>query len=179
MLNITRFSINDPGLAPWVKFIWRLETGSEVTVNHKLLPSSGVDIILNLSDKIVYRIGSDTFMPDDFHFNGIRDRYGFILQQGKLNVYGISFRPYGLYPVLRRPLSDYTNRIVDLGEVSQPLRERLSCALKQGASAEETAASIENALASAFEIKEADRKRCKGWNVFWPQAISFSFPPTL
>lgn len=48
MLSITRYAIRNPALQLWVKFIWYLETEEPVTVNHKLLPSDCIDIILNL-----------------------------------------------------------------------------------------------------------------------------------
>jgi AraC-like DNA-binding protein len=157
MINITRYSIKNPALLPWVKFIWHLESVAEVSINHKLLPSDSIDIILNMSDQVEYKIGNQIFTPDDFHFNGIRDQYGYVLQQGPLNVFGISFFPYGLFPVLRQPLSDYTNQIVSLRSVSEVLQERFELALLPEASVNETVRSLEKALALIYMPNHTDQ----------------------
>jgi AraC-like DNA-binding protein len=157
MFPITRYSTKNADLKPWVKFYWHLETESEVTVNHKLLPTDSIDIILNRSDTIEYLIGKEKFIPDCFHFNGIRDRCGHILQQGRLNVFGISFEPFGLYPVLQQPLSDCTNRVVDLKSVSEELQQRFELVFQEEAPAEDTIRMLESELAGFFNITETDR----------------------
>ena len=50
MLSVTRYSIKNVRLKPWVKFIWYFETKSNILLNNKLLPTDSIDIILNLSD---------------------------------------------------------------------------------------------------------------------------------
>lgn len=158
MFHITRYSIKNPDLHSWVKFIWHFETETEVTVNHKLLPSDSIDIILNRSDLIRYQIGQDKFAPDNFHFNGIRDQYGLVLQKGKLKVFGISFHAFGLYPVLRKPLSGCTNQVVDLKSVSENLNQEFELVLQEYTNVEEIVRMLEKALARSFLIEEPDMK---------------------
>lgn len=50
MLQIVRYTIKSERLKPWVKFVWYLETASDVSLNHKLLPTDSIDVIINLSD---------------------------------------------------------------------------------------------------------------------------------
>jgi len=57
VLNITRYSIQNIELRPWVKFIWHLKTQSVATVNNKLLPTDSIDVIINLSDPMEYKFG--------------------------------------------------------------------------------------------------------------------------
>lgn len=156
MLNITRYSIKNSDLLPWVKFIWHLESEAEVSINHKLLPSDSIDIVLNMSEQTEYKIGNQKFTPDDFHFNGIRDQYGYVLQQGPLNVFGISFFPFGLFPVLRRPLSDYTNQIVSLRSVSEVLYKQFELALYREGTVQETVLFLEKALDLIYRPNHKD-----------------------
>ncbi len=157
MLNITRYGMTNPLLQPWVKFIWHLKTESPVSVNHKLLPSDSIDIILNLSDQIEYLIGNQRYHTEQFHVNGMRDRHGYILQKGQLNVFGISFYPFGLYPVFRHPLTDCTNQIISLEAISETLYRQFATALRNEAPAEETVRVLEDILAAAFDPDYADR----------------------
>jgi len=63
MLQIVRYAIKSERLKPWVKFIWYLETVSNVSLNHKLLPTDSIDVIINLSDKIDYQIEKKGIVP--------------------------------------------------------------------------------------------------------------------
>jgi len=156
VLEITRYSIKNPQLEPWVKFIWYLETKSEVSISHKLLPTDSIDIILNMSDRIEYQIGDNRLVASAFHFNGMRNKYGFIFQQGKLKVFGISFYPFGLYPFLHLPLHHYNNQIVDLQIASKSLSEKLESVLDSNFTISEMVCAIERVLSSTIMMNEQD-----------------------
>lgn len=119
MLSVTRYSIKNVRLKPWVKFIWYFETKSNILLNNKLLPTDSIDIILNLSDVMEYKIENQDYIASNIHFNGIRDKHGFIIQHGNIRVIGISFYPFGLYPFLKIPISEFNRQIVDLEAVSK------------------------------------------------------------
>lgn len=95
MLSATRYSIKNVRLKPWVKFIWYFETKSNILLNNKLLPTDSIDIILNLSDVMEYKIENQDYTANN-------------------SVMGISFHPFGLYPFLKIPISEFNRQIVDL-----------------------------------------------------------------
>jgi hypothetical protein len=98
-----------------IKYYWVLQSQSPVEINHKLLPVSNIDFILNLSSPIRYLKDEKTeLVPKGFHFNGIRDRHYLIRQEGKLRVLGISFFPTGLFPVLKVPVSEFKGKTIEL-----------------------------------------------------------------
>ncbi len=45
MLSVTRYSIKNVRLKPWVKFIWYFETKSNILLNNKLLPTDSIDTV--------------------------------------------------------------------------------------------------------------------------------------
>ncbi|WML33734.1 helix-turn-helix domain-containing protein [Clostridium sp. OS1-26] len=151
MLPITRYAIKSLQLRKWIKFIWYLETEADVTVKHKLLTTDSIDIILNLSDKIEYQIGSDIYKTSDFHFNALRDRYGYINQKGKLKVFGISFYPFGLYPFLQIPISEFNNQVIDLKVTAKELTKKLEASINTLSPVYDTVLSLEKSLESMLD----------------------------
>ena len=156
MLNITRFSIQSPELKPWVKFIWHLKMDCETTVNHKLLPTDSIDIVMNRAAQITYLFGSAKIEAPDFHFNGMRNRYGFIRQTGRPDVFGISFYPFGLYPFIQTPLSIFRDQIADLKSASEFLYRQFDSVIDPLREDSETAALLEKVLLAALNISKTD-----------------------
>ena len=158
MLDIVRFSIQTPELKPWAKFLWYLETNSDVTINNKLLPTDSIDLVLNMSGPITYQVGNQKINAPDLHFNGLHNRYGFIQQRGKLKVFGISFYPFGLYPFIQVPLYQFKNQLADLKTASESLYQKLLLALNQERKVDEVIDSIETILHSSLNLSEIDEE---------------------
>jgi len=135
MLSMTRYSIKNECLVPLVKFIWHFET-ENANIHNKLLPTDCIDIVLNLSDNIIYEAGSHVITAPSFHVNGLRNKYSYIHQTGTIHVLGISFYSFGLFPFIRKSLEGIQNRITDLYDLSTPLAKKLklavSCNTAQG-----------------------------------------------
>lgn len=167
MLNITRISIQSPELKPWVKFIWHLKTELETTVNNKLLPADSIDIVFNRAEPITYVFGSKRIEAPDFHFSGMRNRYGFIHQKGKLDVFGISFYPFGLYPFIKTPLSLFRNQIADLKSASEFLYQQFDSVIIPLREDNEAAICMEKVLLSALNISNADENILSLLQVFY------------
>ncbi len=127
-MDITRYTVQDRRLSPFVKFFWELHTSDE-TISHKLLPTDNVDIILNLGDEIVYTVGSEVITAPKVHINGPRSGHSFIHQSGNIHVIGISCYSYGLYPFIRHSMADIKDRVVDLYSISSILAQELDLAL--------------------------------------------------
>ena len=150
VFEILRYSIKTECLAPWVKFIWRFEA-ENTTVRHKLLPTDSIDIIMNLSNDMVYETDSEKIPAPHFHINGLRDTYSYIHQSGDIRVLGISFFCFGLYPFVRKPLSNIQSRIVDLDNISASLNQKLKSAAS-GNITPNTILSIEDTLCTELRL---------------------------
>jgi len=153
MLNITRYSIKDEHLKPWVKFIWHLEV-EDANIRYKLLPTDCIDIILNLSGNIAYEVDSLCTLAAPFHINGLRGKHSYICHTGKIRVFGISFHPFGFYPFVNKSLASINDKVVDLLEVSTPLAQSLKLAISDEATTESIVNSIEKALCTNLEVTD-------------------------
>ncbi|HAU5046715.1 TPA: AraC family transcriptional regulator, partial [Clostridioides difficile] len=166
MLSVTRYSIKNIRLKPWVKFIWFLETKSNILLNNKLLPTDSIDIILNLSDVMEYKFENQDYTASNMHFNGIRDKHGFIVQHGNIRVIGISFYPFGLYPFLKIPISEFNRQIVDLEAVSKLFAKKLEESLNPTKAIEKVVLCLEEVLLSILEEDLISNKSVELLNSF-------------
>lgn len=151
MLSMTRYAIKTESLSPWIKFIWHFNT-EDVDIHYKLLPTDSIDIILNLSDGIVYEVNSHCIPATPFHINGLRSKYNYIHQTGSINIFGISFHSFGLYPFVHKSLIQISDKIVDLFELSSTLAKKLDFAVSNGTCAESIVENIENVLCKTLQV---------------------------
>ncbi len=144
LLQVKKYPVKNPILRQLIKYFWVLTSNNEVNISHKLLPVNNIDIIINFSSQIKYTLGNKTqTIPKGLHFNGISKQYYTINQMGKLNVLGISFFSEGLYPFLKIPLSEFTNRTIELDLLISRFTSRI-----------EEKISISNAYSEKFDIME-------------------------
>lgn len=159
MLSVTRYRIKDKRLKPWINFIWYLETKSDVLLHHKILPTNNIDIVLNLSEDINYQVNNENFKAGKFHINFMRNNYGYIYQNGKIKVWGISFYPFGLYPFIKIPLTDFKNcNIINLDDFSKAFTNKLEKELLLKTNKIDTVENIEQVLVSLLSDESEDAK---------------------
>jgi len=87
-----------------------------------------------------------------FHFNGIRDKYYMINQTGKLRVYGVSFFPAGLYPILKIPISEFSDKTIELDLIIKNFTNSIVSKIKLDDSISDTVAIIEEELANIVDV---------------------------
>ncbi|HEV2676057.1 MAG TPA: helix-turn-helix domain-containing protein [Aliidongia sp.] len=106
-------------------------------VRRRELPSGVIPLILNL--------GMPYLMPDPRHPDRAPDRFGsfmaglherFVLVQATGSSLGVqvNFTPLGAHAILRRPMADLTDRVVDLGDLLGPAGLRLELRLREARS---------------------------------------------
>lgn len=114
-LQIAKHPVKHPLLKAFIKYFWVMQSEQEVSIRHKLLPVGNIDMVLNCSAPMTYRPAQrQEIRTQGFHLTGIRRRYALIEQIGTLDLIGIAFFPMGLYPFLKIPVAELTNRTVDL-----------------------------------------------------------------
>lgn len=157
MFKIERYPISSPNLKKWVKFIWHFEA-DDIDVGHKLLPMDSIDIIINLADDMVYETRADRIRAPKCHVNGLRGQHCFMHQKGKVDVWGISFYAFGLYPFIHQSLKSIQNEIIDLNSLSHSLAIKLELALAHKATSCKIK-SMNAALDSELKIRDTCMKR--------------------
>lgn len=113
MLLVNRYTPEAKQLKPFVKYIWCLKS-DQTTINHVLLPTDDIDLIINLGGGIKYHYGEVEISAPPIHINGLRSKASVIHQSCKIAAYGISFHSYGLYPFFHMPMKLLRDRIVDV-----------------------------------------------------------------
>ncbi|MDO5089043.1 MAG: AraC family transcriptional regulator [Leptotrichiaceae bacterium] len=145
MTSLIRYSIKNKLIEPWIKFIWHFEAENE-NIHHKLLPTDCIDIIINFSDKIIYEIENEYIIAPFIHVNGLRKKCSYIYQKGDMNIWGISFQPFGFYPFINKSLRDIQDKIINLSDLSMELTEKLINAVLKGENDEHIVKNIETVL---------------------------------
>lgn len=152
MFRIERYPIERENLSKWVKFIWHFEADYS-EVHHKLLPMNSIDIVINLAEDMIYETQNRKITAPKVHVNGLRSQHSFLYQRGKIDVWGISFYAFGLYPFINKSLENIQNEIIDLNLLSKSLADKLNMAVRE----KTTQCKIENILESLdSELKISD-----------------------
>lgn len=152
-LQTTRYPVNHPILKKLIKYYWLIQSQSPIEVNHKLLPVSNIDFILNLSSPIRYLKDEKTeIVPTGFHFNGIRDRYFLVKQTGRLRIFGISFFSMGLFPILKMPISEFKDKTIELDLAISNFTETIINKINNIQSISEIINIIENQLMQNVDV---------------------------
>lgn len=159
-LLTTRYPVNHPLLKNLIKYYWVIKSQSPMNVNHKLLPVSNIDFILNFSSPIKYIDveGKNEIVPKGFHFNGLREKYHLINQTGMLNIFGVSFFQGGLYPFLKTPLSEFTNRSIEIDWLIKGFTSSIEQKLSITNSTSEMIGIIEKELVQFIDIELIAKK---------------------
>lgn len=131
LFKIERYQLSDNNLKKWVKFIWHFKADYG-DVHNKLLPMDSVDIVINLGDDMIYETKMEQITAPKIHVNGLRDQHSFLHHKGEIDVWGISFFAYGLYPFSNKSLRCIKNQIIDLNVLSSALADKLRSAVEYG-----------------------------------------------
>ena len=153
MLSMTRNIIKTKSLIPWVKFIWYFEA-ENADIHYKLLPTDGIDIILNFSGNMVYEVNSRCISSTPFHINGLRSEHSYIHQTGDICVFGISCYPFGLYPFVNKSLSVIHDEVVDLYDISTSLSKKLELVTANKTTTDDVIANIERILCEELQVTD-------------------------
>lgn len=172
IFEITRYSVQNKCLTPWVKFIWQLNTRN-ADYHYKLLPTDCIDVILNLESEMVYETESGQFIAPPFHINGLRSKSSFIHQKSNVCAFGISFYPYGLFPFVHTSITGLQDKIISLGELSTDLEQKLRCAAFDN-KPDEIVKAIEQVLVNELSVNQHFRDKARLIEIFLTVAKDMS-----
>ena len=106
-------------LRDYVRCIWTLRSSGGGL--ERVLPDGTCEIVLNRGDPFRHagRVQPRAMVV------GQMPRFMEIEPTGAVDLLGIRFRPGGLFPFLRAPMSELTGGWADLGDIDRPMRREL------------------------------------------------------
>lgn len=120
-IPLKRYPVRTELLKPFIKYFWVIDSPSDCLIDHRLLPTNNIDLILNIATPVTYiQPGGREQTVKGFHLNGLISGYRQQRQRGPIQVIGISFFPAGLFPFIKLPLAEFNNLTVEL---ELPLKE--------------------------------------------------------
>lgn len=139
-------------LANFIKCFWALEYSGSTDVE-PVLPDGCPEIVFNLSDRFLrLHTAHDELQPTAL-FAGQMSRSISIRPTGNVKLFGVRFHPAGALPLVRFPLSEITDRIIDLTSACGRIGEELECRISEAISFPERAAIFESFFASELAAR--------------------------
>ncbi len=109
-----------PSLQRYLEAFWQIEAQQPFTnpTQEKILPDGCIEIIFNLADRFqrFHADGTIEKQPRVLVVGQMR-QHAAIAPTGRVQLFGIRFRPSGAFPFLRLPLHELTDQILDAAEI--------------------------------------------------------------
>src|SRR6187549_1400447 len=146
-----RYQELQPGLEleRFVECYWTLENERPDLTSkpEPILPDGCVEVILNLADNFNEHRGDGVKVSQPMYFLvGQMTRPIFIAPTGRVRLIGIRFQPGGAFPLLRVPMHELTDGLVELGALDPMLEGELKEAVSDERSLPRCIARIERSL---------------------------------
>jgi AraC-like DNA-binding protein len=167
---VKKYEIKNQILKYFIKYYWFLESDSEITINNKLLPVNNIDLLINCSEPVTYEKNGIDTVSENVHFGSLRNEPEVIKQSGKLKVFGISFYPHGIYPLLQVPLQEFAGRVTGLKNILPRLSELAETVLSdESLTLEERIEILEDIILEEGNYNCFDMKIIKIFNSFYSE----------
>jgi AraC-like DNA-binding protein len=141
-------------LSKFIECYWTLEDDQpEVTgTPESILPDGCIELILNLGDHFnEHRLDGHQVSQPRFFLFGQLTRPLFIAPTGQVKIIGIRFHPGGAFPLLRVPMSELTDTLVELDSLDHHLGRELRSQLSPDFSLRRNIEKVEKCLIARFE----------------------------
>lgn len=118
-----------PLLSPYIRCYWVLRLPAGQLARHELiLPDGYAELILNYGQPYTWRdqYHKTEKMIRTVHLVGERDASIVVNLREGLDQVGIKFKPVGLFALLRRPLDELANQMVEAHELNQQSIQELN-----------------------------------------------------
>jgi AraC-like DNA-binding protein len=147
--EIRRYPVQNPLLKNYIRFFWELHIGN-AQLNHKIIPQKNINLRFNLNETAHSACCDGTeYQLEDVYFSGLHDHFRkmHLKLNGKVDVLGVCFSPFGFYPFLKIPVSEFKNQLLGAGEVGFRLAKTISGRLKEAPDVAGRLTILENELA--------------------------------
>ncbi len=146
--QITRYQVQNAVLKNYIRFFWMLRIDN-AQLNHRLIPQRNINLRINLSDTPHYvSLNNKESRLEDVYFLGLQTSFtnSHLKLDGNVNILGICFKEYGVYPFFKTPVSEYKNMIVGADEIGFKAAKKISEQLKEASDTENRLAILESEL---------------------------------
>jgi AraC-like DNA-binding protein len=146
--EIRRYPVQHPLLKNYIKFFWELHI-EHAHLNHRIIPQRNINLRFNLNETphSVCSNGMEHLL-ENVYFSGLQDHFknASLKLNGKVDVLGICFYPYGFYPFFKIPVSEFKNQLLGAREVGFKLVRTISEQLREAPDVTSRIAVLENEL---------------------------------
>ncbi|WP_175438431.1 AraC family transcriptional regulator [Fusibacter sp. 3D3] len=104
----------DPKLENYISHYWTTAGALEAEKAYKILPMDHIDLIMPITGQYEHVYGTHVVDKSPLFFHGMRDTAIEVVRHGYVECIGITFKPWGFYPFIKKALSQFQNKSVDL-----------------------------------------------------------------
>lgn len=173
-IQYKRIPPKHPQLIGIVKNFWTINSDTPISLNHKLLPVRNIDFVFNRTSTFIADGPKDTNSLNGFIFNGIRSSYYRQKQNSPLDLFGITFYPSGVYSLLKTPLIEFKNLILEVDLIHNEFSSRVQEKINSCISLEKQIAGIEAIIVSCINRDLLPDRRI--FNHFYNSISDFNIP---
>ncbi len=151
--EIKKYKVQHPLLRNYINFFWQLRI-EQTQLNHRLIPQRNINMRINLSSTPHYVCrGNEEILLDDVYFLGLQNKYANarLKLNGNVDVIGICFKPFGFFPFIKIPVSEFKNQILGADEVGFKISKRINERLKGNSIITNKLTILENELLSLLD----------------------------
>ena len=148
MNEIRKYPVQHPLLKDYIRFFWELHI-EEAHLNHKLIPQRNISLRFNLNDTPWFlNLNGQQHKLEDVFFSGLQDHFlnAHLKIDGKADVLGVSFHPFGFYPFFKIPVSEFKNQVPGVAEIGFRNLKTAAKKLKEAPDVAARLAILENEL---------------------------------
>lgn len=114
-VNMKFYNHVNPKLKNHISHYWTTAGALDAEKSYKILPMDHIDLIMPIKGGY-YHMLKEGVLEDttQMFFRGMRETAIEVVRHGYVECIGITFKPWGFYPFIRKGLSQYQNKLVDL-----------------------------------------------------------------
>ena len=116
----------NPKLKSYISHYWTTAGILDHEQSYQILPMDHIDLIMPIMGGY-YHVLKEGVLEEaaQIFFRGMKDTAIEVVRHSYVECIGITFKPWGFYPFIRKELSQYQNKLVDLELENQALANEL------------------------------------------------------
>lgn len=117
MIDIKHWYPTHPLLKNIVHYFWMVKSNKSLNENHSMLPERYMSFVIDYSDSLNFFDHRSNINSNKFAFSGMRNTPYTQSIKGKTKLFGIAFYPGALYSILKVPLNQFKNYILNIDDI--------------------------------------------------------------
>jgi AraC-like DNA-binding protein len=143
-------------LASFVECFWHLQTGAAEMPVQRVVPDGRMEIVIHLGEPFSHSKGASTERQRRVMISGQLTRAILLTPSRGGRVFGVRFKPAGASALLQSPMSELTDELLPLDDVSPGLQRELMDAAERSATGSYTSTQIVNDISDVLGAHARD-----------------------